>query len=127
MSMSEQRGKLEEGLLQAMKAIDNQVARAMQRTPTEREAQGVQKWEAYETRVEHVAAQVLNDLGEQEVALDSVIVLAQAFTKALRLVTHDLGAEGLGTVRAAYCLDAMRKIERDAQRVARDLEEEEPT
>ena len=125
--MSEQRGKLEEGLLQAMKAIDNQVARAMQRTPAERESQGVQKWEAYETRVEQVAAQILNDLGEQEVTLDSVIVLAQAFTKALRLVTHDLGVEGLGSTRSAYCLDAMGKIERDAQRVARDLGEEEPT
>jgi hypothetical protein len=124
--MSEQYGKLEEGLLQAMKAIDNQVARAMQRTPAEKELQGVQKWEPYETRVEHIAAFILNELGAEAITLDAMIVLAQSFTKALRLVTHDLGGEGLGTVRASYCLDAMDKIERDAQRVKRELGLEEP-
>jgi len=35
---------LEQGLLTAMKAIDNQIAREMQRSPAEREAPGMQKW-----------------------------------------------------------------------------------
>ena len=120
-------GKLEEGLLQAMHAIDNQVARAMQRSPAEREAQGVQKWEPYDTRIEHVAAYVLNELGDNTVALDSVLVLAQAFTKALRLAVEDLGSEGLGTVRTSYCIDTMERILRDADRALSELQSERLT
>jgi hypothetical protein len=120
-------GKLEEGLLQAMHAIDNQVARAMQRSPAEREAQGVQKWEPYDTRIEHVAAYVLNELGDNTVALDSVLVLAQAFTKALRLAVEDLGTEGLGTVRTSYCIDTMERILRDADRALSELQSERLT
>jgi hypothetical protein len=119
--MSGKPGKLEEGLLQAMHAIDNQVARAMQRSPEEREVMGVQKWEPYDTRVEQVTAYVLNELGDNSVALDSVLVLAQAFTKALRLATEDLGADGLGSVRTAYCVDTMEKIQRDASKALAEL------
>jgi len=122
--MTEQRGKLEDGLAQAMKAIDNQIARAMQRTPAEREAQGVQKWEPYATRVEGIASFLLEEVGDNQVGLDSLIVCAQAFTKALQLLVDDLGEDGLGKVRAAYCLDAMNKISRDAQRVTDALSEE---
>jgi len=123
--MAENIGKLEEGLIQAMRAIDNQIARAMQRSPSERDVQGVQKWEPYETRVEHVAAFIINQLGDESVNLDGVIVLAQAFTKALCILANDLGTDGLGELRTAYCLDAVDKIERDAHRVKRDLESEE--
>jgi hypothetical protein len=115
--MTEQRGKLEEGLLQAMKAVDNQIARAMQRTPAERGTHGVQKWEPYNTRVENVAAFLLEEIGTNEVSLDSLLVFTQGFTKALYLVVSDLGKDGLGSVRASYCLEAMKKVERDAQEV----------
>ena len=119
--MNDRRGKFEEGLLQAMQAIDNQIARALQRTPAQRETLGVQKWEPYETRVEHTAAFVLNELGDATVTFDSLVVLSQAFTKALRLVAEELGADGLGTMRAAYCVDAMEKIERDAEKTLGEL------
>jgi hypothetical protein len=122
--MTEQRGKLEEGLSQAMKAIDNQIARAMQRTPAERETQGVQKWEPYANRVEGIASFLLEEVGDNQIGLDPLIVCAQAFTKALQLLVDDLGEDGLGKVRAAYCLDAMNKISRDAQRVTDALSEE---
>lgn len=112
--MNSKVGKCEEGLLQAMKAIDNQIARALQRTPSERELQGVQKWEPYESRIEHVTAFLLNQLGDGEIAFDSLIVFAQAFTKALRFAAEDLGPDGLGSMRTEYCRDAMQKIERDA-------------
>lgn len=125
--MSIQVGKFEEGLLQAMKAIDNQVARALQRTPAEREALGVQKWEPYESRVEHTAAFILNELGDAAVSLDSILVLSQAFTKALRLAAEELGAEGLGSMRTAYCIDAMEKIDRDAGRALSELRTERLT
>jgi hypothetical protein len=122
--MASHHGKLEDGLLQAMKAIDNQIARAMQRTPSERETLGVQKWEPYDSRVESVAAFVLQELGDAEVSLDSLLVLAQAFTKALYLVCDDLGTEGLGEVRVRYCLEAMHKISRDSQKVLGSMMEE---
>jgi hypothetical protein len=119
--MAAQNGKLEEGLLQAMKAIDNQLARAMQRTPAERDVHGVQKWEPYETRVEHLTAFILNHLGDGDVTMDSLFVLSQAFTKALRFASEDLGADGLGEMRTAYCIDTMEKIERDTGHVLQAL------
>jgi hypothetical protein len=125
--MSEQYGKLEQGLIQAMKAIDNQVARAMQRTPAEREAHGVQKWEPYISRVEHLSAFLLEELGSQTVSLDSLVVLVQAFSKAMKLAVSDLGRDGLGEMRSSYCLDAMQKVERDAQEVAAQLAEQHLT
>jgi hypothetical protein len=122
--MKENFGKLEEGLLQAMKAIDNQVARAMQRSPAEREMHGVQKWEPYASRVEGISAFLLQEIGDTNVGLDSLLVCAQAFTKVLQLVCDDLGREGLGTLRASYCLDAMGKVRRDAQMVIDALSED---
>lgn len=122
--MTEQRGKLEEGLLQAMKAVDNQIARAMQRTPAERDVHGVQKWEPYNTRVESVAAFLLEEIGTSEVSLDSLLVFTQGFTKALYLLVSDLGKDGLGSLRASYCLDAMKKVERDAQEVIEALSDQ---
>jgi hypothetical protein len=119
--MNAKSDRSEEGLLQAMKAIDNQVARALQRTPAEQEVLGVQKWEPYENRVEHLTAFILNELGDGAVTFDSVIVLAQAFTKALRFAVDDLGADGLGQMRSAYCQDAMEKIERDARAALQTL------
>lgn len=121
--MSDQHSKLEQGLLQAMRAIDNQVARAMQRSPAAREVHGVQKWEPYNTRVESVTAFLLEEVGSTSITLDSVLVFSQAFTKALQLIVSDLGREGLGEVRASYCLDAMEKVERDAQEVVTSLTE----
>ena len=117
-------GKLEEGLTIAMRAIDNQIARAMQRTPTERDVHGVSKWEPYETRVENVTAFILNELGETSVSLDAVFVLAQAFTKALRLASEDLGTDGLGKVRSEYCIDCMQKIANDAEKTLLELRSE---
>jgi hypothetical protein len=122
--MKENYGKLEEGLLQAMRAIDNQVARAMQRSPAERELHGVQKWEPYASRVEGIAAFLLQEVGDTTIGLDSLVVCAQAFTKALQLVCDDLGEDGLGKLRASYCLDAMGKITRDAQMVIDSLSED---
>jgi hypothetical protein len=110
-------GKLELGLIQAMRAIDGQVARAMQRTPTQEAALGVQKWEPYNSRVESIAAFLLQEIGDGNVQLDSLLVCAQAFAKALQLLCSDLGEEGLGKLRTAYCLEAMQKISRDAERV----------
>ena len=115
--MAEQYGKLEQGLLGAMKAIDNQIARAMQRTPSERDVHGVQKWEPYNTRIENVTAFLLESMADNEVSLDSLLVLAQAFPKALHLIVNDLGREGLGAVRTSYCGEAVKHIERDAQGV----------
>lgn len=106
---------LEEGIVMAMRAIDNQVAREMQRTPAEREEQGVQKWSPYGKRIEQLCVQLVSLLGNQECQLDSLLVLSQASAKALCMVIEDLESEGLGNVRSGYCLDAMENIQRDAR------------
>ncbi|MCB0359421.1 MAG: hypothetical protein KDD44_07285, partial [Bdellovibrionales bacterium] len=64
------------GLRMAMQALDRQVARAMQRDPAERDVHGVQKWEPLQERIERVSSFLLNSLGEQEIQLDSLLVLA---------------------------------------------------
>ena len=106
---------LEEGLLQAMQAIDKQVEREVgRRTPEETEEHGVQKWEPHDRRIERVCSYALSLLGDNEVQLDSIVVLAQAMVKALQVVADDLGPEGLGKVRCAYLQSALEKVGRYA-------------
>lgn len=101
------------GLRQALQAIDNQIAREMQRSPAEREVHGVLKWEPFEARVERVSAYLLSIFGE-DIQLDSLIVLSQALVKTLALVVEDCGREGLGDVRARYIERAADGLEHDA-------------
>lgn len=108
---------LERGLLDAMKAIDRQVEREMQRTPAEREQHGVQKWEPYRTRIEKICELFLNSVGDEEFSLDSILVLAQASAKSLSLLVEDLEEAGLGNVRTRYCLEARRLISHDMDRI----------
>jgi len=124
-SKQEKRAPFEENLLKVLAAIDAQVAREMQRTPAQREVHGMQKWAPYQKRVELIVPLILNALGEQEVTLDGVLVLAQATAKALLLAVEDLGEEGLGTVRAGYCEATMQHIASDAHRALRSLRKEE--
>jgi len=122
--MTEKLPPLEEGLLQAMKAIDNQIAREMQRTPAVQDAEGVQKWKPFEDRLERVASFILDSLGSNDTQLDSLLVLSRAFTKALRLAVEDLGGEVLGKVRSEYCIQAFEEIQVDADKGRRELRDE---
>jgi len=122
--MKEDREKLpvlEESLLEALKALDNQIAREMQRDAKSRDTHGAQKWEPYQTRIERLCSFLLNSLGEQTIDLDGVIVLAQTFSKTLSLVSADLGDEGLGKVRSEYMKNTFDNIERDAESGRRSL------
>ncbi len=105
---------LENGLLTAMKAIDNQIAREMQRNPAQRDEYGVQKWEPFQRKIEQMTSFLLNCLGDTEVDLDSLLIMSQAMTKALAMAIEDLGIDGLGKIRTDYCVAAMESIERDA-------------
>lgn len=118
--MGDEKQKLspcEDGLLRAMQALDNQIARATHRAPAEREAHGVQKWQPIEDRIERVCAFILDLIGQDEARLDSVLVLAQAYTKALSLLVDELGPQGLGELRSAYSLAAARGLSRDSRRI----------
>lgn len=115
------RSLVEQGLIAALQALDNQIARAVQRSPSEREQHGVQKWEPLQQRIESVCATVLNAVGDEEITLDGILVLSQAFTKALALLTDELGEEGLGKVRSGYCVAALDSIATDAERASRAL------
>jgi hypothetical protein len=117
------RSHYEELLLRAMRAIDNQIAREMQRTPAELEEQGVKKWEPMEKRAELTVSTVLDSLGENEIQVESVLVIAQALCKVILLVSEDLGADGLGKVRAEYFREAIKKIARDMQHGEKALQE----
>ena len=87
---------MEAGLQQCMRAIDNQIARELQRSPAEREQHGVQKWEPFQERTERLVTFLLNQLGDETVGLDALLVLSQATSKALTLLTEDMGEDGLG-------------------------------
>jgi hypothetical protein len=123
-SNEEKLSPLEDGLLRAMSAIDNQIAREMQRYPEQVERQGVQKWEPHGKRVELISSFLMNCLGDQKINMDSLLVLAQASAKALSLVIADLGSDGLGKVRSDYCRVAMEAISSDSRRAVQSLQEE---
>lgn len=112
---------LEAGLLAAMRAIDNQIAREMQRSPSEVEKHGVTKWEPYRKRMEHIVSFILDSLGDNLVELDSLVVIAEAASKALLMYVEDLESSGLGKVRSSYCLEAMEKIQGDCERAIQIL------
>ena len=115
--------QLETGLMMVMQSLDGQIAREVtQRDPREREDHGVQKWEPIDKRIERVATFVLDALGDNEVKLDSVLVLSQAFVKILCLVSEELGEEGLGEVRAGYVREAMRRLGIEIERARSTLD-----
>ena len=102
---------LETGLLMAMQALDNQISREVnQRDPSAREVHGVQKWAPIDKRVERVSSLIMDSLGDNEITLDSILVLSQSFVKSLCLISSELGEEGLGEVRVEYVKEAIRRI-----------------
>lgn len=111
----EHRGKLEENLIGAMRALENQIARHMQRTPAEREEKGVQKWEPYQLKIEETAGIILDSVNEGSIGLDSLLVIVQGTLKALKITLEDLGRENLGDLRSRYCETALEQIETDAR------------
>lgn len=110
----EKRTPMEEALIQAMQAIDRQIAREMQRSPAEESRLGVLKIEPFRKRVELIASLIINELGSDVIALDSILVLAEAFPKALQILAEDLGVEGLGKLRSQYCSSCFSSIEQSA-------------
>jgi hypothetical protein len=113
---------LQEGLLQALQAIDKQIARELNtRTPAEREQMGLKKWEAFESRVESLTVFLLDEFGAETINLDSLLVLSQALVKALSLTARDLENEGLGVLRSEYCVDAFEKLLIDIERAKAEL------
>lgn len=119
--MNQKLTPLDEGLLRALRAIDTQVAREMQRTPAELEKLGVQKWEPFNKRIENIAAFLIDNISEQNVQLDSLLVLSQALVKVLKIFSEDLGEDGLGKMRSAYVRWALENLSRDAYEGQRAL------
>lgn len=108
---------LEAGILTALKALENQIARELQRTPSETELQGVTKWEPYSKRVEKVTGFVLDLIESKSVDLDGIFVMAQAFSKALAMVATDVGPSDLGEVRSDHMRAAGQALDHDAQTI----------
>jgi len=117
---------LEQGLLLAMQSLDKQIARELQRSPEELQKRGVKKWQAYSDRIERVAGFTLERFSKNELTLDSLLVLAQAYPKVLKLLAEELGSEGLGKLRTGYCEEAFAAIERDAHQ-AQELLSDSPS
>ncbi|RMG39692.1 MAG: hypothetical protein D6719_12715 [Candidatus Dadabacteria bacterium] len=115
---------LEEHLLRAMRLIDNQIAREMQRTPEERETEGVLKWTPYKKRSELLTSVILNAVGENSVKLDSLLVLLDSSAKALELLMSDLGSSGLGSVRSAYCQETIRAVQESMRRALQNIDDQ---
>ena len=116
----------DESILGAMHCLDKQVARDLNtRTPQEKMEHGEQKWSAHEQRVESTVVLILDALGDKQVELDSLIILSQAFVKAMSIVSSDLGEEGLGSIRAGYCREAFRTISRDCSQGEGQLSQRE--
>jgi hypothetical protein len=104
---------LEDGLLRALRALDNQILRETQRDAIGRAEHGVGKDDAIEKRVEQLSTWFLDSLGEADISLEALLVLSRASTKALSLLARDLGSDGLGAIRTRYCLQSLEDLERD--------------
>jgi hypothetical protein len=120
MKTDKKRSLLEDGLLTACRAIENQVAREMQRNPAQLEQHGVQKWEPYSKRVESICTFLLEETATNEghgISLDALLVLSQSVTKALSILTEELGEKGLGKVRSSYVREAAKNLKRDIMRI----------
>lgn len=125
MSKKVKESPLEKGLGMMMKAIDNQVAREMQRSPSERDEAGVRKWGPHSKRIERLAAELVGGLGEEKFQLDALLVLSQASAKALQIFVEELGEEGLGEVRSDYCQVALEAIGECSRRGLVEFEDNE--
>lgn len=44
--------------------------------------------------------------------LDSILILSQALPRVLALIIEELGEDGLGKLRSAYCENACAELER---------------
>jgi len=126
MSKQDRKPLLEESLLTALKAIDNQVARAMERTPAEREVSGVQKWKPFDDKIEQVSTLILDNFGEG-ISLDGVLVMSQAMVKALSILSSELGSEGLGDLRTSYVKEALQLLSIEIERAKNIFKEDAPS
>ena len=114
---------LDESLIRALELIDSQIARAMERTPAEREVSGVQKWKPFEERIERLSGLLLDNFGER-VQLDSVVVLSQVMVKVLSILCQEMGSDGLGDVRGQYVQEALKLLEIEIERSIAVFKEE---
>ena len=116
---------LQQHVLASLHALDAQVARAMQRTPKEREEHGVEKWQPFQERVERITGVVLQGFADEACKLDGVLIMAEAYAKSLRMLVEELEKEGLGEVRSRYCEVAFSNIERDVRAAKKVLTSDE--
>ena len=112
---------LEASILRALQAIDSQIDREMQRTPADRETHGVQKWAPMSTRIERIVTFALDQFSQDEVKIESLLVMAQALTKAVRFAVEELGEDGLGKMRSDYCRRTVDEIGQDAHKASQVL------
>ncbi len=115
MTKTTKRPLLEESLLSALSAVDKQIARAMERTPSQREVHGVQKWKPLDERVEKLCELLLSEYGE-EYQLDSLLVFARSFVKSLSILCDELGGDSFGEIRSAYIKETLQMLEDDVLR-----------
>ncbi len=116
---------LDESLIKALEAIDNQIRRTVDsRTPSDRAVAGVQKWKPYEDRIERLTTLLLDNFGTN-VGLDSILVLSQVMIKSLTIVTEDLGEDGLGKLKSTYVRDTINNLEIELERLKRIFKEDE--
>jgi hypothetical protein len=113
MSKGKKQLSMNDHLTRFLELIDSQIAREMQRTPAERSLHGVQKWQPIATRVERVASHVIEEFSAGNVKLDSLIVAMESFARILRILVEELGEGGIGKVRAGYCRESFKNIDRD--------------
>ena len=100
---------ISEHLLQLCNAIDQQVARELQRDPVERQEHGVSKQEPYRKRREMLSLSLLEAFSTGAVNIDGMLVVTESLAKTLEVITEELGSEGLGKYRSSDLLKVSRE------------------
>jgi hypothetical protein len=115
---------LESGLMQAMTALDKQITREISsRDPQRTQTRGASARPAQEERAEQVTTFVIDLFASHTVRLDSILVLSEALTHSLQLISEELGQEGLGEVRSAYVTTVAKRLEQFSRRMQQNTAE----
>ena len=105
---------MQDHIVRFMQLLDSQVARDLQRRPEEREQHGAfDKNKPISDRVEILVGHFLEQFGSGDIKLDSLLISAESFTTALRIIVEELGKDGLGKKRSEYVENFLSSAQRD--------------
>ena len=123
--MNEQRIISDGQLIEVLSSLEKQIARAANRkTELEVAESGFGKENIHSDKIERITGSIITSFEDNEIGLDSVLVLTQALLKSLRFISEDLNNEDLGEVRTELINTTINAVDRDLQLLKKSRNQE---